>query len=140
MQSEENDLGPADRELEAALKSLAPSRNDRIDPISAAFSAGRTTARRQVHFWRSTSVALLLSTMGSWMIPFGGRTNVAPTVVATVPDPIVTIASTSPATFAAPPAGHSLLMLQNAVRDRGVDGLPATELPTIRNFRVADFF
>jgi hypothetical protein len=138
MQSEENDLTPADREFESALKSLAPSRSREIDPIAAAYTAGGRSARRQLRLWQSATAALLLVAVGSWLPTLGRRTSAPPAVIATAPDPVVmVVASTSPA---APPATHSLLMLQRAVRERGTDGLPTTELPTISNLRVADFF
>jgi hypothetical protein len=143
MQSEENhDLTPADRELESALKSLAPSRSSNISPIDAAYAAGSRSARRQLHLWQSATAALLLVAIGGWLVPFGGRTSAPPppTVVATAPDltNVVMIASTAPT--AAPLPAHSLFMLQQAVREHGTDGLPTTELPTIRDLRVADFF
>jgi len=140
---EETNLTPADRELEAALKSLAPSRSTRVNPVDAAFTAGGRSARRQLRVWQSATAALMLVAIGSWLPTRGGRAAAPPTVIATVPDPMIVVASTSPALPPPPPlpaSTHSLLMLQEAVRERGTDGLPTTELPTVRNLRVADFF
>jgi hypothetical protein len=141
MQSEENDsLTPADRELQSALKSLSPVRSSNISPIDAAYAAGSRSARRQLRVWQFATAALLLVAVGGWLLPFGGRISARPTIIATAPDPtnVVVVASTAPT--AAPLPAHSLLMLQQAVRERGMDGLPATEMPTISNLRVADFF
>ena len=139
MQSEEhdNDLNAADRELEAALRSLAPSRASGINAIDAAYAAGNRAARRHIRLWQSAAAAMLLVAVGSW-IPLTVSRTAPSSVIATAPNPVVTVASTAP--VVSPPPQHSLLMLQEAVRERGVDGLPATELPTIRNLRVADFF
>ena len=138
MQSEANDLTPADRELESALKSLAPSRSNQINAVDAAYTAGARSTRRQLRVWQSATAATLLIAIGGWLPTFNGAPSASPPVVATVSEPIVIVASTSPAS--PPRSSHSLLMLQEAVRDRGADGLPATELPTVRNLRVADFF
>ena len=133
--NEPTDLTPADRELEAALKSLAPSRTTDIDPVAAAFAAGSRSARRQVRFWRSAAAAVLVIGIGSWLIPFDRAPHPPPTL-ATVPPPPVVIAAAPPA----PPGSHSLVALQHVVHEKGVDGLPTTEAPTVRNFRLTDLF
>ena len=140
MPSEQNNLTPGDREFESALKSLSPLRSSNISPIDAAYAAGSRSGRRQLRLWQSAAAALLLVAVGGWLAPFGARTSAPPRIIATAPDPtnVVMIASTAPT--AAPLPAHSLLMLQQAVRERGSDGLPRTELPIIRNLRVADFF
>ena len=65
---DEAGLDPPERELELALRSLAPA-VARIDPVSAAFEAGRRSSRRQVRLWQSAVAALLLVSAGSWLIP-----------------------------------------------------------------------
>jgi hypothetical protein len=141
MQSEERhddvEMNPADRELEAALRSLSPTRTTAIDPIAAAFAAGRQSAQTQVRLWQVAAAAVLMIAVGSWLIPAGddGGSGV---VVVTAPPETVAVVTSAP--VASPPSGHSMLSLQQTVRERGVDGLPETELPTIRNLRVADFF
>jgi hypothetical protein len=84
---EETNLTPADRELEAALKSLAPSRSTRVNPVDAAFTAGGRSARRQLRVWQSATAALMLVAIGSWLPTRGGRAAAPPTVIATVPIP-----------------------------------------------------
>ena len=130
------EMSAADRELEAALRSLSPKRTTDVDPIAAAFAAGRQSARTQVRLWQFAAAAVLMIAIGSWLIPPGADRG-SRVVVATAPE---TIATATSAPVVSPPSGHSMLMLQQAVRERGVDGLPETELPTIRNLRVADFF
>ena len=135
---ENDDLTPADRELEAALKSLAPSRTTGIDPVAAAFAAGSRATRRQLHFWQATAAAVLLIAIGSWVIPLGRDGHRPSSVIATAPlsmPPDIAVA-----TAQSPPPSHSLIMLEEAVRANGVDGLPATELPTVQNLRVSDLF
>ena len=136
---DDDELTPAERELEAALKSLSPKQTQGVDPIAAAFAAGARSARSQVRLWQSAAAAVLLVAIGSWLIPAGGNDRSRTVVVAPPPPETVAVATSAPVALP-PPSSHSVLMLQQTVRDRGVDGLPETELPTIRNLRVADFF
>ena len=131
------EMNPADRELEAALRSLSPTRTTEVDPIAAAYAAGRRAARTQVRLWQSAAAAVLMIAVGSWLVPTGGGGDRSRVAVTTPPETVAVVTS---APVAAPPSRHSVLMLQQTVRERGVDGLPETELPTIRNLRVADFF
>jgi hypothetical protein len=135
MSDEQDNLSPADRELEAALKSLAPSHASRIDPVAAAFTAGSRAAQRQIRMWQSAVAAVLIVSIGSWLFPLD-RDRTAP---ATAPERVVMSSSTP----APPPnalARQSVVMLQHAMREKGVDGLPATELPTVRNLRISELF
>ena len=132
MPDEQDNLTSADREFEAALKSLAPSRASRIDPIAAAFSAGSRAVRRQIRYWQSAVAAVLIIAVGSWLIPFD-RARRAPS---TVTERAVIVAS-NPALPNAP-ARQSVVMLQHVMVEKGVDGLPATELPTVGNLSVSD--
>ena len=152
---QQDDLTPADRELEAALKSLSPSRATRIDPVAAAFAAGARSARRQLRFWQSAAAAVFLLAAGTWLVPFhraadarGPTVATTPPMLTTPPRPVDSI----PATIAtAPPtavpvaspaetSGHSLFVLERAVRENGLAGLPPTDLPSIQNLRPADLF
>ena len=45
-------LNPAQREVEGALRSLAPA-SARVDPVAAAFDAGRRSTRGRVRVWRA---------------------------------------------------------------------------------------
>ena len=65
---EQQGLTPAQQELEGALKSLIPA-SGQIDPIAAAFGAGRAAARRQIRAWQSVTGLLLLVAAGSWLLP-----------------------------------------------------------------------
>ena len=44
---EQNGLTPQEQELELALQSLTPTSGE-LSPLSAAFAAGRRSARRQI--------------------------------------------------------------------------------------------
>ena len=61
--SDQDELNPAERELEAALKSLTP-RAARLDPVAAAYSAGQRSARREVRGWRVATAAMALVALG----------------------------------------------------------------------------
>jgi hypothetical protein len=140
MSHEENDLTPADRELEAALKSLAPTRPSGIDPLTAAFAAGGRAARREVRFWQSAAAAVLMIAIGGWLISLGRDANVSPPTIASAPPPSPLIVATAPAPSWSSPGRHSVVTLQQTVHAKGVDGLPTTELPAVRNLRLADLF
>lgn len=130
--SEQDRLNPAERELEEALRSLAPTAAH-VDPIGAAFEAGRRSTRRQVRLWRSATAASLVVLAVASVIPTG------PVGVTRAPIIAEHAAPTSPhairpVSFAREPvAEHSLVMLQAAIREHGVSGLPATELPIVES-------
>jgi hypothetical protein len=133
-------LNPAQREVEGALRSLAPA-SARVDPVAAAFDAGRRSTARQVQLWQSATVVLLLVGAGSWFIPAGRRGAGLPTPE--VPGSVAVIPAHLPAAQAAPVQplpDESLLMLQQLVRDKGVDGLPAPRLPAVRPVRADELF
>src|SRR5688572_10223984 len=90
-------LTPAERELEAALTSLTPAAAQ-IDPVAAAFDAGGRAARRQVRVWRSATAAMLLIAVGGWLMPLGRAPHhPGETIVATSPAPVVVASSPAPA-------------------------------------------
>ncbi len=123
---EQDGLNPAERELEEALKSLAPAAA-RIDPIGAAFEAGRRSVRSQVRVWRAATAAAILIGIGSWVLSVGpGIGTHVPVVAITVPS------------ISQPLPPQSLFMLQAAYRDKGLAGLPATNLPPVGATRSAD--
>ena len=68
--SEMDELSSAERELEAALHSLAPASAD-VDLVPAAFEAGRRSARRQLRWWQSAAIALLVVSTAAWLLPRG---------------------------------------------------------------------
>src|SRR5438477_10615615 len=98
-------LTPAQRELESALKSLAPAMA-RVDPVAAAFIAGRRSSQFQVHVWRAAAaIILLIGAVAVLMPPM--RSSTVPALVA-VPTP-------SPAFV--PVSGQVVLALWLSVRE-----------------------
>jgi hypothetical protein len=61
--SDKEQLSPAERELETALRSLRPTPG-RIDPAAAAHEARRRTARMRHHAWRVAAAAALIAVIG----------------------------------------------------------------------------
>jgi hypothetical protein len=126
--SEPDGLNPAERELEAALKSLAPAATH-IDPIAAAFEAGQRSCRRQMRVWQAAAAALLLAGTGLWFVPAGQQTGAAPSgaSASSIAERVELI---HPDSAPAKPLGdQSLMMLQAAVAARGLDALPEVQLP-----------
>jgi hypothetical protein len=130
---EQDGLTPQQQKLELALKSLSPAVG-RIDPISAAFSAGRQSSQGQIVWLRSVTALCLVAGTISWLLPVKNpairRIDVVQFVAQTIP------VTTPPQ----PMSAQSLVMLQNAVRDKGLDGLPASKLPEIQVVRAGDMF
>ena len=124
-----------------ALKSLAPIADERDRPdrrrLRRRPAIGATPAPR---CGNPPPAAMLLIAVGSWLIRVQ-RPDERAAVRSSRPSqtPIVVVVA-APRLHRRRRSSHSLLMLQEAVRERGADGLPETELPTIRNLRVADFF
>jgi hypothetical protein len=54
----QNELTPAERELELALKSLRPVAS-RIDPVAAALTAKRRASHRRVRLWQAAAAAAI---------------------------------------------------------------------------------
>jgi hypothetical protein len=124
MQYEDDGLIAGDSGFESALKSVMPIAA-KVDPIAAAFAAGRRSSQRTLRAWQSAAAAMFLLAGGSWAMRFATvppRTSSA--VVAELP------ATSAPRTQA--PGEQTLIMLQRAVDDRGIDGLPASPLPSVR--------
>jgi len=117
-------------EFEAALRSVKPA-GARVDAVEAAFEAGRRAAASQVRAWRAAAAVMLLIGGAAWLVP--GRTDVVPTPQSP-PGIVMTVVQTPPAPLPPPPA-QSLLMLQRAVREGGLDALPASHLPSPRKVR-----
>jgi hypothetical protein len=130
--SHEDNLNPADREFEDALRSLSP-KTARVDPIAAAFRAGERSARRTTRVWQSLAAIVVLALVGSWLIPSFDRPRTAPHFLVQLQSP--DSAAVVPAVDA-----HSVLAMQEAIRDRGLSGLPRAEIPTVRAFDAEDMF
>ena len=130
--SHEDNLNPADREFEDALRSLSP-KTARIDPVAAAFCAGERSARRTTRRWQAVAAVMVLALVSSWLIPSFDRATTSPHLVVQLQSP--DSAAVVPAVDA-----HSVLAMQEAIRDRGLSGLPRAEIPTVRAFDAEDIF
>jgi hypothetical protein len=128
---EQDGLTPGERELELAMKSLSPAAA-RIDPIAAALAAGRRSGRRQLRLWRAAAVFMLLIGVGSWLAPARRSAVVPPHDFS---EPVVAFRPP-----AEPLAAESVQALQEAMREKGPDGLPAANIPTVRILRAGDVF
>ena len=117
--SDQDELNPADRELEAALKSLTP-RATRLDPVAAAYSAGQRSARSEVRRWRAVAAAAILVGAGTWLVPatqnwVDGGQRQYPALLAATPE-------------IPPVPEQSMAMLRKTVWEKGVDGLTPVQL------------
>jgi len=130
---DEHALTPAQRELELALKSVTPTAA-RVDSAAAAFSAGRRSARRRARFWQSAAFVLLLAAAGSWLVPARH--------IADLPSDRsgLMVVDAHPPSPVRPLSDQSLFILQAAVREKGVDGLPATDVPPVYNVQTISTF
>ena len=70
--SDEDQLSPAERELETALRSLRPT-PARINPVVAAHAAGRRTAPVRSRFWQVAAAAALIAAVGGAWVMLGPR-------------------------------------------------------------------
>ncbi|HEX3602431.1 MAG TPA: hypothetical protein VHU84_19915 [Lacipirellulaceae bacterium] len=125
--SQENELTPAERELEAALMSLAPMAT-RLDPMAAAFAAGRISARREVRMWRAAAAALAVLAAGTWVLP-SVRNEVAVMRVG-IPAKI----ASSPAMPPLPE--QSMAVLRKTIWEKGVDGLTPVQLAPAKSIHI----
>lgn len=127
--SEEHDINAApenaDRELERALRTIAPAAA-RIDSISAAFNAGSRSNRRKLRAWQGISAATMLLAIAGWSLPIQqhGTSNHQQSSFVRVSQP-------SPAS----PSPQSLWRLQQTVEEHGIDALPLTSIPPAKPMR-----
>lgn len=121
-----NDLTPAQRQLESALKSVAP-KSVRVDAVAAAYAAGRRSARRQARFWQVAAALLFLATSVSWLAPARHAADVAINYSASSP---VEPRHPSPVR---PFSNQSLFVLQATVQAKGIDALPPTDVPAVQS-------
>jgi hypothetical protein len=131
MREEQRDggLSEDDRELEGMLRSLAP-RSAQMNPLAAAFDAGRISQQSRVRAWRSVAVLMLLVGAAGWVLQLPHQINSS-----SRNGSVVMVRATPPVS---PLPDHSLLMIQQAVGERGVDALPASELPNVRSVSPRD--
>jgi hypothetical protein len=128
---EHDGLNAERRELELALRSVAPAAV-RLDPVSAAFAAGKASGRRQARFWRALVAIVLAGGIAMRLLP-AGRVNVETSPDR--PDSVLVLQQQSPE-VSMPDA--SVLMLQRAINDRGADGLPAPRLCPVQTLYAGD--
>jgi hypothetical protein len=120
-------------ELESALRSLSPAAA-RIDPISAAFTAGRRLGRRQIRIWQSAALILLVGA-ASWIMTIGHRPGIQ------VRERFeATTAPRADEELSQAPAAESLLALQEIAKDKGLDALPSANLPAVQAINVGNLF
>jgi hypothetical protein len=125
--SDQDELNPAERELEAALRSLTPTAT-RLDPISAAYSAGRRSARSEVRRWRFATAAVALLGAGTWLLPVGQNLSGEKQVHVPV------IAALSPEMRPVP--DQSMIVLRKIVWEKGVDGLAPVRLAPTKTMHI----
>jgi hypothetical protein len=139
-ESDENSLGlnPADRELETALAGLSPARADRVDPIAAAFAAGRSGERRQARRWRSAAVVMLVIAAGGWLT---AAARIGARRMATQPEGTMVLVRSHDLREEQrpqPAPAQSWLMLRGAVLGGSLERLPASPTPATQTMRAAD--
>jgi hypothetical protein len=129
--SDQDELDPAERELEAALKTLTP-RAARLDPVAAAYSAGQRSARREVRRWRVATAAMALLGVATWLPPAGQYWTSkmelgVPITVAVSPE-------------MGPVPEQSVVMLQKVVWEKGVDGLTPVQPAPSKDIHIDEIF
>jgi hypothetical protein len=127
---EHDELNPAEEEVVEALRSVAP-RAVRIDPLAAAFAAGRQSAENQLVRWRALAATLLVAGSAAWLWPAGEHGTDA-----NRPQP--TFASHFSDIRLSDTHAQSLVALQHAVYRNGIQSLPATDIPRAGSIRVGD--
>ena len=143
---EQDDLSGEQLELERALRSISPA-SAQIDPIAAAFAAGRRSQNRRVRAWASACVVLLAVASSSNLWMYGAMSVMRREVLAVQSQSQHSLLQNTPcvAVVSAEMPEHSsralsqrietlmpsptLLILQRAVEKDGVDGMPTTYLP-----------
>lgn len=122
---EPNGLNEPERELESVLRSLSPT-SAGIDPIAAAFTAGRRSGARRLHAWQSAAAVLLLLVIGIRLMPARHGGAIEPTNSSTA-----TVATEAP-------APQSVEALETVIREKGVDALQATNVPAVQLFTASN--
>jgi hypothetical protein len=125
---QENDA--VNRELENALRNLSPL-SAKVDPITAAFAAGRRSANHRLHLWQSAVAALLLVNVGLWLVPI--RRDASPIIAQ-----VQSISVSQPISPPTPLSEQSIAVMEQRVLEHGVDALPVTHIPTQQPLRLGD--
>jgi hypothetical protein len=141
MSHEEENLSPGERELEAALRRLAPSpARFTLQQIEA--RALLRTERRRTRIWQSVAAILAIAAAGAFLLRSGPRTvEVEKIVFRDVPQPleIRTVVEVRPGRpFVLAEGDFGYLRLRDDVLARGVESLrgsgelpAATQTPTV---------
>jgi hypothetical protein len=95
-------------DLERQLKSLHPA-STHVDPIAAAYAAGRRSARRQTRIWQCTAAAAVI---------ICGFLAVPPQHLSKPSELSITMAAMPPL------SDQSVFVLQQMALEHGVDNLP----------------
>jgi hypothetical protein len=127
--SDQDELNSAELELEAAFKSLSPVAT-RLDPVSAAYEAGRRSVRSQVRVWQAAAAVLTLVGAGLSLVPreqpfVAVEKGRVPTVVAVSRE-------------SAPMSEQSVVMLRKAIWEKGVDGMSPIQLAPAKAIHVEE--
>ena len=135
-------VAAANRELEAAFASLDPAVG-RVDPLAAAFAAGRNAGRRELRNWRAAAAIALAGGALSWLVPTGAPHQIAERrdMPAPMQPAIVVERPTPPASDPWQPLpAQSVLVMSRAVGEGGLQALPAPRLPKPRHVRDEQLF
>jgi hypothetical protein len=128
--SEHDELNPVDQEVVEALRSLVPAAV-RIDPVAAAFAAGRQSAQNQLVRWRALAATLLVACTAAWLWPagdYGADGN----------RPQPAIASQFSNSSWSDAHSQSLAALQHSLVRNGIQSLPTTSIPPTGVIRIGD--
>jgi len=111
----ENEVDESELKLAEALKSLEPAAS-RMDPIAAAFTAGRRCGRRRERAWGAAAIVCAVLAICPRLMP-GGKSPLpahpaSSWTVSAVAEPL-------------PSSDVSALQLDRDVLDHGLAGLPA---------------
>ena len=121
--AEEDGLSGAERELESALKSVPPI-EVAVDPIQAAYVAGRRSQQRAVRIWQGGTLAATAAACVFAWLPIGQFRSKSNAVV-----PGHSVAVQNRGATAAAAVDQETAMTEQAVLDHGLDGLSPLRLP-----------
>jgi hypothetical protein len=135
------EINPGLRDTEAALRALRPATGG-VDPLAAAFAAGRKSGRRQLAAWRAAAGVAIMVGVSGWLIsPRTGRLTESGAPNERAPA-MATVNAGSIATIPPSLPAQSVLLLRRAVAEDGLNGIPASPPPPAprRAVQRADFF
>jgi hypothetical protein len=119
-------------DFEARLKLLSPAAG-RVDAVTAAYIAGKRNSQRAINRWRGVAGLITVAAIAPWMVPKSRPVVVAPAEIA-----IFQTAPTPEQVEPIPPG--NIWQLRAAVLEKGLDGLPKTELPPAEPTHAFDIY